>query len=160
MKTFNEFVTNKENLLLENFAHDAIFKKLKTAAITDFNKKDTLLGETEAAIHHITTDFRLTSIPEGKKVIGLLFEFKRKLTNLINTSAKTVQGGMHGIGSVTEDIGKLLGDSYLALQYALGKSGGEIYKPSMFGRLKNIVTGNSGANTNPWHKKDIQGSPR
>ena len=68
--------------------------------------------------------------------------------------------GTGGIGSVTEDIGKLLGDSYLALQYALGKSGGEIYKPSMFGRLKNIVTGNSGANTNPWHKKDIQGSPR
>lgn len=160
MKKFNEFVASKQNMLVENFAHDAIFVKLKNAAIKDFEGKDPFLINAASVITMIQNKFRLEDSSEGNRVMGLLNDFARELVNLIKTSKKTVQGGMHGIGSVKQDIENMLGKSYLALQYFIDKTGGETNEPNMFGKLKNFVTGNSGRNTNPWHDKDNATPPR
>ena len=160
MKTFNEFVASKQNMLVENFAHDAIFVKLQNAAMKDFEGKDAFLINASSVITMIQNKFRLEDSSEGNRVMGLLNDFARELVNLIKTSKKTVQGGMHGIGSVKQDIEKMLEKSYLALKYFIDKTGGETNEPNMFGKLKNFVTGNSGRNTNPWHDKDNATPPR
>lgn len=162
MKTFNEFVASKQNMLVENFAQEAIFGKLQNAAMKDFEEKDPFLINAASVITMIQNKFGLEDSSEGNRVIGLLNDFARELVNLIKTSKKTVQGGMHGIGSVKQDIENMLGKSYLALKYFIDKTGGETNKPNMFGQIKNFVTGNSGRNTDAFYDRNIknQKSPR
>ena len=182
MKTFNEFVANKENLLVENFADDAC-ENLKNAAMKDLKTKNTNASNTLQAIEQIKKDFRIDPTFKSDKFDNLTniaenllksFDWLHtKLIDFINNNKPIISnGGLHQARRVHANDNNLpeYTPSYQdsvdsindwieqrlrnQLYHYMKRAGGEPNKPSFIEKGINFATGNKGANTNPYHYRD------